>query len=491
MDSTIFKARRALLFMQTFSTLGFSVLYSTLVLYATQELHLDDHLATAITGSFIAFNYTLHLLGGYVGGRLLSYRSLFAIGMLLQAIGCAILSFPHFYTLITGVAIFLSGAGLNVICINCMLTQLYDPHDKRRESAFLWNYSGMNLGFFIGFSVSGYFQLHQNFHLLFLFSSLGSLVSLCITLLNWKYLKDRDTHYSHAANKVSRVFVAFLIILVLTVALIWLLREAGFSNDLICLVGIGAALLFAYLAWQQKNAESSKKLWAFLILSLSSVIFWTLYQMAPMGLTLFYNRNVHNDLFGLTIAPQWMLNINTIIIIFGGPSFAALNLHLRKRGYKISLPFQFTTALLLIGLGYLLLPLGISFADAQGYSGIEWVIGCYVCQSVGELFISPIGYAMVGQLIPSKLQGLAMGAWLMVTGVAATLSNFFSQSALSVKDIQNPLVTNHSYSAAFLKLGISAIIMGIIVFFLRKFLHKLIQEKPALKNVEPAPYNAS
>lgn len=490
MDTFVRKARTALLFMQMFSTLGFSVLYSTLVLYATQGLHLEDHYATALTGSFIAFNYTLHLLGGYIGGRLMSYRSLFIIGMLLQATGCAILSFPYFYALIFGVAIFLSGCGLNVICINCMLTQLFTSHDKKRESAFLWNYSGMNLGFFIGFSVSGYFQLHHNYHTLFLLSAIGSLISFFLALFNWKYLKDKDTHFSHASNRQGRFFVSLLIIAALILALTWLLRSANFSNDLICLIGVFVTALFAYLAWRERNSESARKIWAFIILSLSSVIFWTLYQMAPMGLTLFYDRNVHHLLFGITIPPQWLQNINTIIIILGGPSMASLNLRLRKQGYNISLPFQFVTALLLIGVGYLILPLGIHFADAEGFSSISWVVGCYFFQSIGELFISPIGYAMIGQLIPARLQGLAMGAWLMVTGVAATLSNFFSQSALGSHDAKDPLVTNATYSAAFLKLGISAVVIGIIVYFLRKFLHKLIQEKPTLRNVEPAPYNA-
>ncbi len=230
-------------------------------------------------------------------------------------------------------------------------------------------------------------------------------------------------------------------------------------------------------------------MWAFLILTLSSVIFWTLYQMAPIGLTLFFSRNVDAILFGIQIPPQWMQNINAFIIILGGPLMAAANLRLRKKGYKIAIPFQFTTALLLIGMGFLLLPIGIRFANEQGFSSIYWVIGTYTLQSLGELFISPIGYALVGQLIPSKLQGLAMGAWLMVTGVAATLSNFFSQSALGTGG-PTPLDTNPSYSAAFLKLGISAIVAGVIVFFLRKFLHGLIQEKPTLQTVEPAPYNA-
>src|SRR5260221_8745190 len=78
------KGAGALFLIQIFATLSFSVLYSTLILYATKGLHMNDTLATSITGSFIALNYFLHLLGGYIGGRYLSYRSLFGMGMVLQ-----------------------------------------------------------------------------------------------------------------------------------------------------------------------------------------------------------------------------------------------------------------------------------------------------------------------------------------------------------------------------------------------------------------------
>ena len=77
----------ALFFIQIFSTLGFAVLYSTLVLYATKHLHLGVKEATTLMGVFGAFNYGLHLFGGYLGGRFLSNRNLFVGGMTLQVIG--------------------------------------------------------------------------------------------------------------------------------------------------------------------------------------------------------------------------------------------------------------------------------------------------------------------------------------------------------------------------------------------------------------------
>ena len=71
----------ALFFIQIFSTLGFAVLYSTLVLYATKHLHLGVKEATTLMGVFGAFNYGLHLFGGYLGGRFLSNRKLFVGSM--------------------------------------------------------------------------------------------------------------------------------------------------------------------------------------------------------------------------------------------------------------------------------------------------------------------------------------------------------------------------------------------------------------------------
>src|ERR1700761_5054636 len=89
-----------LFFIQIFSTLGLAVFYSTLVLYATKHLGLPTKQATALMGVFGAFNYGLHLFGGYLGGPFLSNRNLFVGGMALQVFGCACIAtgtLPLFY----------------------------------------------------------------------------------------------------------------------------------------------------------------------------------------------------------------------------------------------------------------------------------------------------------------------------------------------------------------------------------------------------------
>src|SRR5439155_1375654 len=59
----------ALFFIQIFATLGFAVLYSTLVLYATKHLQLSVKAATTLMGVCGAFNYGLFIfatLGNFV-----------------------------------------------------------------------------------------------------------------------------------------------------------------------------------------------------------------------------------------------------------------------------------------------------------------------------------------------------------------------------------------------------------------------------------------
>jgi proton-dependent oligopeptide transporter, POT family len=472
----------ALFLIQIFATLGFSVLYSTLILYATKGLQMSAFLATSITGSFIALNYFLHLLGGYIGGRYFSYRSLFGIGMLLQVLGLMLISIPTTSFLLWGLAAFLGGSGLNVTCINCMVTQLFEPDDKRREAAFLWNYSGMNIGFFVGFAIGGYFDLNQGYHELFLLSGLGNLIALVLTLYNWKTLKDRDTTFvdSTPAQQKRARFIGMGVVIALVFALRGLLEHTTLCNNLILVIGAAMLVLITVLAMNQHGQAEKNKMWAYIILALSSVTFWTLYQLAPMGLNLFIERNVDRHLFGFLIAPQWVQNINTIVIIIGGPLLSVIFTRLREREINISIPLQFSFALLLIGIALAILPLGISMADAKGFTNLNWVIVSYMLISAGELFISPIGYAMVGQLAPLRLRGLMMGIWMMITGVAAILSDYFSKVALGTTESADPLITNPSYSHTFGLLGWSAMITGALLFVFIPVIVRLTREKKTI-----------
>ena len=467
----------ALFFIQMFSTLGFAVLYSTLVLYASKHLHFSYTRATAIMGIFGAFNYGLHLFGGYLGGRFLSNRNLFIAGMALQVVGCACIAGGTVELLYWGLAFFLTGSGLNVTCINMMLTQRFQPEDIRRESAFLWNYAGMNIGFFVGFSAAGYFQQNEDYSSLFIFATIGNFMAAVLAGLNWKVLVDLNTPLLTAtAAEFKRRFLVGIAILVLLVPLVWVLLQWGWTEVLVKLLCLAVGITLVYLTVIHRDRREKNNMWAYLVFTLSSLVFWSLYQMSPNGLQLFAINNVNLQVWGIQVAPQWIQNINTMVIVFGGPALAALFTRLRARGWKIDVPRQFAASLILMGLGFLSLPVGIAFADKNGMSPFFWLFLSYVLQSIGELLISPVGYAMIGRMAPRQYQGVMMGSWMLVTGLASLFSGDFS-GMVPEPSAGVASATNAAYSQLFSELGWSSVGVGVVLVVMIPFLRGLIRDK--------------
>ena len=284
----------ALFFIQIFATLGFAVLYSTLVLYATKHLHLGVKEATTLMGVFGAFNYGLHLFGGYLGGRFLSNRKLFVGSMAVQVVGCACIATGTLALFYVGLALFLTGSGLNVTCINMMLTQRFTPEDPRREGAFLWNYAGMNVGFFVGFSAAGYFQATQSYSSLFIFATLGNFVAIILAMSMWKTLADRNTPLLDATRKQFQLRqLAGIGILIGLVPVVWfMLQRPGSTETVLKMICAAVALTLIYLTVRHQDRRERRNMTAYLILTIGSLMFWSLYQMAPSGLMLFAVNNV-------------------------------------------------------------------------------------------------------------------------------------------------------------------------------------------------------
>ncbi len=476
--SAIPEGTGALFFIQTFATLGFAVLYSTLVLYATKHLHLSAKEATALMGVFGAFNYGLHLFGGYLGGRFLSNRNLFVGGMVLQVIGCGLIAAGSANLFYWGLALFLTGSGLNVTCINMMLTQRFTPDDPRREGAFLWNYAGMNIGFFIGFSVAGYFQGSENYTSLFIFATLGNFLAIVLAAANWQTLADLASTLREVTQSQFKLrFLVGIAILVGLVPVVWYMLQRPESTALIVkLICALVATALIVLTVRHPDRRERRNMAAYLILTLGSLAFWSLYQMAPSGLQLFADHNVDLIVQGIHVQPQWIQNINTVVIVVGGPLMSALFVRLRSRGWKIDVPQQFSVSLLLMGAGFLVLPVGISMAGTDGKSAFVWLFISYVLQSIGELLISPVGYAMIGKLAPQRYQGIMMGSWMLVTGLASIFAGDFSGMVPEPAGT-TAVATNPAYATLFSRLGWGSVVVGVVLVVLIPLLRKLITDK--------------
>ncbi|OGO95481.1 MAG: POT family protein [Coxiella sp. RIFCSPHIGHO2_12_FULL_44_14] len=480
------KGFSALYFTQLFSTISFAVLFATLLLYMKEQVHLSTTEANLITGVYFAYNFALHLLSGYLGGRFFSYRALVVNGIIFQLVGCLILAHGTMTSLYWGLAFMLIGTGTMVTCLNMLLSQLFQPEEiQKRQTAFLWNYSSMNIGFILGFTLAGYYQLHVNYTLLFLITAANNILALGILCTQWKQLRDHNTFISRANHKErwGRYAVGISIVLLLTPLLHTLLQHARISDALVLTTGVVMVVTLLVIALRHTGAER-KKLFAFFILLMSAQIFWMIYQLAPMSLTLFAVDNVKLQLWNFSIAPGWIQNINSVTIALGAPLLALFFAWLRrKKQSSVSLPLQYSSGLTLSSLGLLILPIGIALGH-HGYMAFGWLFLTYVLQAIAELLISPIGYAMVGQLVPMRWQSLYMGTLLLNTGVAAVLASFFSNYAVGTSGSSNPLITNPSYSHAFSQLGWWTLGVALILLLLTPLINRFINSSSSSSRKE-------
>jgi POT family proton-dependent oligopeptide transporter len=157
---------------------------------------------------------------------------------------------------------------------------------------------------------------------------------------------------------------------------------------------------------------------------------------------------------------------------------------MRARGLKIDIPKQFAASLLLMAVAFLILPLGIKLAG-DGKSAFGWLFASYVLQSIGELLIMPIGYAMIGKLAPKQYQGVMMGSWMLVTGLASLFAGDFS-GMIPEPAGTTAAATNPQYAMLFAKLGAGSLVVGIALSVLIPFLRKLITDKAETTPVEAA-----
>lgn len=460
------------------TTFSFAVLFSSLALHLTSSLNLNHEASNTIVGLFLALNFALHLLAGYIGGRLLSNRLLYVISLLFQMLGVSILSMSNSQHLYWGLSFFLVGCGFNSTCLNCMLTQQFEPNDDRRETAFFINYCAMNIGFFMGFLASGLFDLLDNYQSLFYLCNVINAITLVLFIFAWKYLHDRDTPLVKTNTKlVSRHrFIGFMIILSLIPMMLLAFQQANIANNLVLILGAGMLGVILCFGLLNKNTLEKNKIYAYLILTLSSIVFWMLFFVGPMGVMHFLKYNADVTLFEYKIPPQWIMNLNAIFVIIGSPILAFVLSKLRNKGFNISISKQFVFSLISIAISFYLLSTGIFFANNSGLSSSIWIVMHFMTQAIGELLLAPVGYAMIGKLAPSNLQGIMMGTWMMVSGVAAALAHHFSNTMTQSEAI-NPLVTNVNYFDTFNQLGLYALSAAIILYMLSSKLDDLINEK--------------
>src|SRR6185503_7317934 len=85
----------------------------------------------------------------------------------------------------------------------------------------------------------------------------------------------------------------------------------------------------------------------------------------------------------------------------------------------------------LLALSYLVMAVAAYFTGPTGHASWLWLFGFFVVITLGELYLSPIGLALVARVSPPQILSMMMGMWFITsfTGnqLQGYIGSFFSR----------------------------------------------------------------
>lgn len=389
---------------------------SVLILYISKTFNMSNDQVYAVYGAYGALIYMTPLIGGWLSDKYLGRVATVILGALFIAVGQFIVSMPstELWAFYYGLGVVIVGTGLFMPNINAIVGDLYETDDPARDKGFTLAYMGRNIGTILAPIVASEVAAFYTWRLAFFVAGIGMLAGLIIFLIGLKHYHQRSF-----MKDIDGVLMGKIVLACITLSAIVFLFMANnqFVGPLLIAVVIGMSLYFIGYASNEEALERDK-IFAAMTLTAFYIVFLILLQQSGGALNLFTDRFVDRTLFGFTIETGIFQSVEPLALVILAPFYNHFWTLLADKEIRMSDGAKFAGALALMSGSFVLMAIAMYFANEQGLINMHWVNLTYVLQAAGELFIGPIGLAMVSRLIPSKIVGLYMGYWVLATAVA-------------------------------------------------------------------------
>jgi len=458
---------------------SFHAMRGIFVLYMTKIFLFSNQTVYAIFAAFTAFLYFTPLVGGYLADQLLGTRKSVILGGLLLSLGyflLALLGKNNFYY---ALAIIVIGNGFFMPNIVSCVGQIYQKDNLLRESGFSIFYTAINIGAFLPPFIIAWIIYQFGWHASFIISGVGALFATVVFYVCANRFPDVEKKPCVILEKRKKIKVFFLLsigMLASIFAFCKLIENPHFANEILFVTSMlfiiyAVKKSFTFPSWQRN------RLLICFILTGFSILFWMLSEQTAMSLAIYTEYNVQRHIGNYFIPTVFFFSLNPFFIIILGPLFSRLWIWLEQKNLNPSISAKFALGTILMGIGFVILPLAILLKNGDGQINLWWIVLSYLIQSCGELLFSPVGLSMMTELSPKRMVGLMVGIWYLATAIAYSLAGFASKLTIIPSGVNFPLETSPIYAQIFGMLGWLTIMAGVIILLFVPVFRKMMGEK--------------
>jgi POT family proton-dependent oligopeptide transporter len=427
--------------------------------------------AARIYGNYTMAVYMLSIPGGYIADRFLGAHRAVLVGGIVIALGHFTLAVPSLPTFYVGLALVALGTGLFKPNISAMVGGLYATDDERRDAGFAIFYMGINVGGLLAPLVTGYLAQGQEFreflarvgidpasswHWGFAAAGIGMTIGLIVYVLQ----RPRLGNVGAAPAGTSVNWLTTLLVVAGTLAVMGLTvlsDEPSYQwlRAAFLLIPIAAIVWFA-----TRGDVDGQRLAAVFVFFIAAMIFWAIFEQAGITIALFGLELTRNTIGGWPFPPAWYQALNSLFVIMLAPLFAWTWLRLGAR--QPSSPVKFALGLFFLGLSFLFMA-PAAMLTAEGRVSPLWLVGLFFLQTIGELFLSPVGLSTMTKLAPPHLVGLVLGVWFLAAAWGNKLAGILGEGFTS----KDPTALTQFFLHQAAMVGIATLALVLLVPWLK------------------------
>jgi len=345
--------------------------------------------SSLIYGNYTAFVYLTPFFGGMIADRWLGQRMSVIVGGVTMAIAEFTLMSPALF--FVGLLLLIIGNGFFKPNISTQVGNLYKAGDSRIDRAYSIFYVGINIGAFFSPLVCGTLAEDPawGYKWGFCAAGIGMVIGQIIYVMALRTLPKDRVERARAGTEEKRPL----------------------------------------------TPDDWRAVVALILLCIPTTLFWATYEQQGNTINLwaeqFTNRSLIPGVVNWEIPVTWFQAFNPFMIFAFTPLVVWFWGTQARRNKEPATVTKMALGNFLLALSYLVMAAAAYLTGPSGHASWLWLFAFFTVITLGELYLSPIGLALVARVSPPQILSMMMGLWFITsfTGnqLQGYIGSFFSR----------------------------------------------------------------